>query len=50
MERNQVIPILNDEDICIHLGMSMHVFTAGHFRANCHGVRIPVIPGLKRIS
>ena len=50
VERNQVVPILNDEDICVHMGMSMHVYTAGHFKASCHGVRIPAIPGLKRIS
>jgi len=41
---------LKDDDIIMHHGMSMHILTAGHFHAHCHGVVIPKIIGLKRIS
>mmetsp|Transcript_9445 Transcript_9445/g.7215 ORF Transcript_9445/g.7215 Transcript_9445/m.7215 type:complete len:120 (+) Transcript_9445:718-1077(+) len=34
----------------MHHGMSMHILTAGHFHAHCHGVVIPKVIGLKRIS
>mmetsp|Transcript_5492 Transcript_5492/g.4175 ORF Transcript_5492/g.4175 Transcript_5492/m.4175 type:complete len:143 (+) Transcript_5492:585-1013(+) len=47
---NKVIPVLNDDDIGIHLGMSMHILTAGLFQAFAHGVSIPKVPGLARVS
>ncbi len=40
---NFILPILNDDDIIMHHGMSMHILTAGHFNAHCHGVIIPKI-------
>jgi len=43
-------PLLNDDDILMHLGMSTHILTAGHFNAHSHSVTIPKVPGLKRIS
>ena len=41
---------MDENDIGIHAGMTLHILTGGIFGAACHGVELPNIEGLSRAS
>ena len=49
-QKNKIVPILNEDDIGVHAGMTLNILTAGHFGASNHCVMIPNKVGLSRIS
>lgn len=45
-----IIPMMEDNDILFHPGMTLHILTGGRIQAACHGVTLPNIEGLSRVS